>query len=154
MNQPATKPKSDLNRHQRRAQKKGTKQRVDKMSQAEFHAYQRRARMWSKGHKLVGRHVGGRFETDWTFVGFLTPGRKKAVAQYAAHAPMRWHITAHCVCKADDGQFYYSERDGACGQAAKPDELFELRNELMQMARDDVNTRHIWDEYFVMECLG
>lgn len=143
-----------LNRHQRRAQKITAKKRADKMDQSRFHAYQSRARMWSKGHKLVGRHIGGEFEAEWHFTGFIKASRKQAITDYATRAPMRWHVTAYCVCKADDDSRYISERSAKCGQAATPGELMELRNELMQWARDDVNARHIWDEYFEMECLG
>ncbi|MGP9633739.1 hypothetical protein ACT3R7_11800 [Halomonas sp. AOP43-A1-21] len=124
------------------------------MDQAQYHAYQKRARMWSKGQRLVGRHIGDEFEKKWEFVGPLTPSRKQSIKEYALHAPMRWNVTAYCVCKTDDGQRYVSERSATCGQAATPAELTDLRNELMQWARDDVNTRHIWDEYFLMECLG
>lgn len=143
-----------LNRQQRRAQKKGTRKRIQKMDQSQYHAYQARARMWSKGHKLVGRHIGGELEAEWHFTGFIKVSRKKAIADYATHAPMRWHITAFCVCHDDDGNRYTAEREAECGQVATPDELTDMRNQLMTWARNDVNPRHVWDEYFEMVCLG
>lgn len=142
------------NRQQRRAQAKASKGRIRKMNQSQYHAYQARARLWAKGCTATGRHIGDEFEGEWTFPAHVPNDKRESVAEYATHAPLRWHVTARCVCKADDGSQYIAEREAECGQVATPFELHDLRNELMQRCHDDVNVRHIWDEVYVMECLG
>lgn len=142
-----------LNRSQRRAREKSAKRTATRMDQRQYHAYQARARLWSKGAIATGRHIGGLFESEWEFPAHVPADKRESVAQYATYAPMRWRVIARLVLRYDDGQ-ETREADAECGQAQKIGELMELREQLMRELKASVNARYIWDSYYVMECLG
>ena len=143
-----------MNRAQKRAQAGEIKRRKRIVSQRQYQHYQTNARRWCVGIRATGRHIGGEFEGEWTFPAHVPVSKQQDIATYATHAPLRWRVTAVCVCRADDGTQYVAEREAECGQASTPFELHDLREELMLQSHDDVNVRHIWDEFYRMECLG
>lgn len=143
-----------MNRHQKRAQAATAKKRSHVMNQRQYHAYQSRARMWSKGCTATGRHIGEEFEGEWTFPAHVPNDKRQSVAEYATHAPMRWRIIARLVLRYDDGGMETREADAEIGQAQIVSELQEARNELMRDLESTANLRYVWDRTFTMECLG
>ena len=143
-----------LNRKQRKIEEKmKADKRYHKMTPKQKKLYSDRARMWSKGCVVTGRHIGGEFETEWAFPAVLPKPKHAAVMDYATHAPMRWKITACVVLryeKGDERRFIEAE----CSQVQKIAELHDLREQLMRDLKATVNSRYVWDEYFKMECLG
>lgn len=147
-------PQLQLNRKQRRAREKRTAdRRYAGMSRKQRDAYEARAKMWAKGCVATGRHLGDHFEGDWTFPAHVPVDKRESVADYAAHAPMRWKVTAVLVLRYDDGT-ETRESEAECGQAQKVSELRELREQLMRELKAGANTRFVWDELYRMECLG
>lgn len=128
--------------------------RRDRMTQAQRNAYRNRATLWAKGASVTGRHVDGTFEGDFSFAAHIPRRKHQDVATFATYAPLRWHITARCVCDGTNGQRYESVVEGECGQVQTLHNLQDLRDELMRQARQSVNTKHIVDETFDMEVLG
>ena len=144
-----------MNRQQRRQQEASVKRkRKFAANPKAMAAYADRARLWAKGAVLTGRHIGGELEGDWTFAPTVPHDKRQAVAEYATHTPLRWHITTRCVCRTPFGDVYGAEAEADCGQAQHVSELHGLREELMEQCRAQVNARHIWDEVFVMRVLG
>ena len=143
-----------MNRAQKRAQAGEIKRRKRIVSQRQYQHYQSNARRWCVGIRATGRHIGVEFEGEWSFPAHVPAYKYQDIATYATHAPLRWRVTAVCVCRADDGTQYVAEREAECGQVATPSELQELREALMSDCRAEVNARHIWDEFYRMECLG
>jgi len=147
-------PEPQLNRAQRRArEKRTTDRRYAGMSRKQRDAYENRARLWAKGAVATGRHIGEEFEGEWTFPAHVPADKRASVADYATYAPMRWKITARLVLRYDDGT-ETRENEAECSQRQKVAELYELREQLMRELKATANTRFVWDEYYVMECLG
>lgn len=144
-----------LNRAQRRArEKRTTDRRYAGMSRKQRDAYENRAKLWAKGAVATGRHIGDEFEGEWTFPAHVPNDKRESVAEYATHAPLRWRVIARLVLRYDDGAMEAREADGELGQNAIISELQGLRNQLMDDLKRTANGRYIWDEMFVMECLG
>ena len=147
-------PEPQLNRAQRRAREKRTAdRRYAGMSRKQRDAYENRARLWAKGAVATGRHIDSKFEGEWTFPAYVPADKRASVADYATYAPMRWKITARLVLRYDDGT-ETRENEAECSQRQKVAELYELREQLMRELKATANTRFVWDEYYVMECLG
>lgn len=125
-----------------------------RMSQAQKNAYRNRATLWARGTTATGRHIGDTFEGDFSFAAHVPKEKHQDVAQYASYAPLRWHITARCVCNGSNGSRYESAVEAECGQAQTLHSLQELRDELMRQARQGVNANHVVDELFEMQVLG
>ena len=144
-----------MNRQARRQQAAETKRRRKLTANGKaLAAYADRARLWAKGATLTGRHIGGELEGDWTFAPTVPHDKRQAVAEYATHTPLRWHIVARCICRKPDGDYYIAEAKAECGQAQHVGELHGLREELIWQCRAQVNTRHVWDEVYFMRVLG
>lgn len=145
---------AQLNRAQRRAREKRTAdRRYAGMSRKQRNAYEARAKLWAKGAVATGRHIDGKFEGEWTLPAHVPVDKRESVAQFATHAPMRWRVTARLVLRYDDGT-ETRESEALCGQRQKVAELYELREQLMRELKATANTRFVWDEYYVMACLG
>lgn len=143
-----------MNRHQKRAKAATDKKRASKLDQRQYHAYQARARLWSKGCTATGRHIGEEFEGEWSFPAHVPNDKRQSVAEYATHAPMRWRAIARLVLRYDDGSMETREADAEIGQAQIISELQEARNELMKDLERTANMRYVWDRVFILECLG
>ena len=147
-------PEPQLNRAQRRAREKRTAdRRYAGMSRKQRDAYENRARLWAKGAVATGRHIDGKFEGEWTFPAHVPVDKRASVADYATYAPMRWRVTARLVLRYDDGT-ETRENEAECSQRQKVAELYELREQLMRELKATANTRFVWDEIYIMECLG
>lgn len=147
-------PEPQLNRAQRRArEKRTTDRRYAGMSRKQRDAYENRARLWARGAVATGRHIDSKFEGEWTFPAHVPADKRASVADYATYAPMRWRVTACLVLRYDDGT-ETRENEAECSQRQKVAELYELREQLMRELKATANTRFVWDEYYVMECLG
>jgi|GEM_PF-6201366 len=147
-------PEPQLNRAQRRArEKRAADRRYAGMSRKQRDAYEARAKLWAKGAMATGRHIDGKFEGEWAFPVHVPADKRASVAQFAAHAPMRWRVTACLVLRYDDGT-ETRESEAVCGQRQKVAELYELREQLMRELKATANTRFVWDEYFILECMG
>ena len=144
-----------MNRAQKRQQAAEAKRRRKLTANGKaLAAYADRARLWAKGATLTGRHIGGELEGDWTFAPTVPHDKRQAVAEYATHTPLRWHIVAKCICRTPLGEQYGAEVEAECGQAQHVGEMYALREELMQGCYEKVNVLHIWDEVFEMRVLG
>lgn len=115
--------------------------------------YAARARLWARGATLTGRQIGDALEGEWTFAPTVPHYKHRDVADYATHTPLRWHIVARCICRKPDGDDYVMESEAECGQAQKINELRGVRDELMTECHKKVNTKHIWDEVYIMRVL-
>ncbi len=145
---------AQLNRAQRRArEKRGADRRYAGMSRKQRDAYEARARLWAKGTVATGRHIGEEFEGEWAFPVHVPDDKRASVADYATHAPMRWRVTARLVLRYDDGT-ETRENEAECSQRQNVGELYELREQLMRELKATANTRFVWDEYFILECMG
>ena len=144
-----------MNRAQKRQQAAEIKRRRKLTANGKaLAAYADRARLWAKGATLTGRHIGGELEGDWAFAPTVPHDKRQAVAEYATHTPLRWHIVAKCICRTPLGEQYTFEAEAECGQTQHVSELHGLREELMEQCRAQVNARHVWDEVYFMRVLG
>ena len=147
-------PEPQLNRAQRRAREKRTAdRRYAGMSRKQRNAYENRARLWAKGAVANGRHIDSQFEGEWIFPAHVPADKRASVADYATHAPMGWGVTVGLGLRYDDGT-ETREKEAECSQRQKVAELYELREQLMRELKATANTRFVWDEIYIMECLG
>lgn len=103
---------------------------------------------------LAGMVIKGWERDDGEFYGrcqfpfFVHPSAHQGLHDYAMGHPFRWHVTAYCICRAEDGTRYVDEASGTASQAALAGDLVELRRELMREASNGVNPNHIVDQVF------
>jgi len=143
-----------MNRLQKRQQAalEKRKRRISTNGQAIAH-YRDTATLWARGAVLTGRHIDGVLDGEWTFAPHVPAHKYQAVAEYATHAPFRWHITAHVMFQPPMGDRYTVTAEAECGQTQLITELHGLREALLTDARKGGNTKHGGDEWFEMKII-
>lgn len=129
--------------------------RIRRMPRKGLDRMQARAERKMKGMTWRGWiDEDGEWMGSWRFTIVHKSSDRRALADYADHAPFRWKVLAVARCQRVDPhgkiEAYDDSSERTTGQRVLRDELVEFARETMAEATENTNPNHIVAHFYVL----